>query len=188
MVSYLISLVVGDYVKIEERYKNIPVQYYVYPSQQQDATRSFSKTVDMMKFFSEKTGFDYPWQKYAQTVVNEFTYGGMENASATTLTDKTIHSGRAHLDVSSENLVAHELAHQWFGDLLTCRNWAHSWLNEGFASYFQALYVEHDKGWGEYQFDMLEKQRSIVESDTGLDRRPTVTGVSAKCTTWRVRA
>ena len=173
--SYLISLVVGDYTKIEEAYKGVPVQYYVYPTQKQDAPRSFSKTPDMMKFFSQKIGYDYPWQKYAQTVINEFTYGGMENASATTLTDKTIHGERAHLDISSDNLVAHELAHQWFGDLLTCRSWAHSWLNEGFASYFQALYVEHDKGWDEYQFDMLEKQRSVVETDSGLDRRPTVT-------------
>lgn len=175
IASYLISLVVGDYVKIEESYRTIPMVYYVYPRQKQDAMRSFSKTVDMMKFFSEKTGFQYPWQKYAQTVVTDFIYGGMENASATTLTDKTIHSERAHLDVSSDNLVAHELAHQWFGDLLTCKNWAHSWLNEGFASFFQAVYVEHDKGWDEYQFDMLEKQRSIVESDTGVNRRPTVT-------------
>jgi aminopeptidase N len=173
--SYLISLVVGDYTRIEETYKAIPVQYYVYPHQNQDARRSFGKTLDMMKFFSERIGYDYPWQKYAQTVVTDFIYGGMENASATTLTDKTIHSERAHLDVSSDNLVAHELAHQWFGNLVTCRNWSHSWLNEGFASFFQAVYVEHDRGLDDYQFDIMEKQRSVVESDTGMSRRPTVT-------------
>jgi len=173
--SYLISLIVGEYVKIEESYKNIPVQYFVYPGQEHDAMRSFSGTVGMMKFFSEKLRYDYPWPKYAQTIVSEFTYGGMENTSATTLTDKTIHSERAHLDVSSDNLVAHELAHQWFGDLVTCRNWSHAWLNEGFASYFQALWVEHSLGREEFQYDMLGKQKSVIDSDTGMERRPTVT-------------
>ena len=173
--SYLISLVVGTYAQTEQWYKNIPVQYFVYPEQQQDALRSFGKTVDMMEFYAGRIGTDYPWQKYAQTVVSEFMYGGMENASAATLTDKTIHSRQAHLDVSSDGLIAHELAHQWFGDLLTCRSWADAWLNEGFASYFELLYTEKEKGWDEFQYAMFENQRALVGSDTGSARRPTVT-------------
>jgi aminopeptidase N len=172
--SYLISLVVGRYAKIEEWYKNIPVQYYVYLEQKEHAMRSFGKTVDMMRFYAEQIGVDYPWQKYAQVVVSDFMYGGMENVSATTLTDKTIHSARAQLDQSSDGLVAHELAHQWFGDLLTCRSWAHAWLNEGFATYCASLYTERTKGWDEFQYDMLQKQEDLVGSDTGGARRPTV--------------
>jgi aminopeptidase N len=175
VVSYLISVVVGDYAEIKDRYKTIPLTYNVYPSQRADALRSFGKTPEMMKFFSEKTGFDYPWPKYSQTVVAEFTYGGMENVSATTLTDRTIHSERAHVDVRSEALVAHELAHQWFGDLLTCRNWSHAWLNEGFATYFQALYDEASQGWDEFQHEMTGEQAGIVSMDVGVERRPTVT-------------
>jgi aminopeptidase N len=173
--SYLISLIVGNYVTIEDWHKHIPVQYNVYPSQKQDALRSFGATVDMMRFFSEKTGFEYPWQRYAQTVITDFTYGGMENTSAATLTETSIHDARAHLDYSSEGLIAHELAHQWFGDLLTCRNWSHAWLNEGFATYFESLYIEGSKGWDEHQWDIIQKQHKVVESDTGADRRPTVT-------------
>ena len=173
--SYLISLIVGNYITLTDRYGHIPVEYNVYPNQRDDALRSFGQTVDMMRFFSNKTGFEYPWARYAQTVIADFTYGGMENTSATTLTDKSIHSARAHLDVSSESLVAHELAHQWFGDLLTCKNWSHSWLNEGFATYFQALYVEDSNGSDAYEWEMLSKQRGVTSSDTGVDRRPTVT-------------
>ena len=173
--SYLISVVVGEYVLMEDWYKNIPLEYYVYPHQEGDAMRSFSKTPVMMKFFSEKLRYDYPWPKYAQTVVADFLYGGMENTSATTLTDKTIHSARARLDFSSDGLVAHELAHQWFGDLLTCRNWSHAWLNEGFASYCDDLWIENEKGWDAFQYAMMKEQQAVVESDTGLDRRPTVT-------------
>lgn len=172
--SYLISLVVGDYKELADSYKSIPVQYYVYPLQEGEALRSFAKTPAMIALFSERIGFDYPWPKYAQTVVADFSYGGMENTSATTLTDMTIHSARAALDVTSDNLVAHELAHQWFGDLLTCRNWSNAWLNEGFASYFQALWVEHEKGLDAFQQDMFAKHRSVIEADTGIDRRATV--------------
>jgi aminopeptidase N len=175
VVSYLISVVAGDYAEIKDHYKAIPLTYNVYPSQRADALRSFGKTPEMMKFFSEKTGFDYPWPKYSQTVVAEFTYGGMENVSATTLTDRTIHSERTHIDASSEGLVAHELAHQWFGDLLTCRNWSHAWLNEGFASYFQALYDEASHGWDEFQHEMAGEQAGVVLMDVGVERRPTVT-------------
>ena len=173
--SYLISLVVGDYVKIDDHYGHIPLEYWVYPSQREEALRSFAATPAMMRFYADRLGYDFPWQKYAQTVVSCFTYGGMENVSAATLTDRTIHDARAHLAESSEHLVAHELAHQWFGDLLTCRNWSHAWLNEGFATYFQSLYDEASSGWDEFEYEMMSQQQSIVNADTGIERRPTVT-------------
>jgi len=173
--SYLISLVAGEYARLEEKFGNIPLEYYVYPGREKDALRSFSKTPAMMRFFSEKLGHSYPWPKYVQTVIADFTYGGMENTSASTLTDKTLHGARAHLDVSSDGLVAHELAHQWFGDLLTCRNWSHAWLNEGFATYMTALWFESEKGWDRYQYELMRDQSAVVESDTGVDRRATIT-------------
>ncbi|MGH2639851.1 MAG: M1 family metallopeptidase, partial [Rhabdochlamydiaceae bacterium] len=137
--------------------------------------RSFQKTPKMLDFFGRQTGLEYPYPKYAQTVVSDFMFGGMENISATTLTEKTLHDERAHLDFQSENLVSHELAHQWFGDYLTCRDWSHAWLNEGFATYFNALFREYDEGVEDFQYSMIanfEKlnddvderyQRQIVE-------------------------
>ncbi|TMI57439.1 M1 family metallopeptidase, partial [Candidatus Bathyarchaeota archaeon] len=94
----------------------------------------------------EYFGVKYPYPKYAQVVVSDFIFGGMENITATTLTDTTLHDKRAHLDFTSDDLVAHELAHQWWGDLITCRDWSHAWLNEGFATYSEVLFKEHDLG------------------------------------------
>ncbi len=175
IASYQISVVVGKYETIQSSYKNIPVTYNVYADRTADALRSFGRTTDMMAFFSEKLRFDYPWSQYAQTVVTDFIWGGMENTSAATLNDRTLHSERAAIDVSSENLVAHELAHQWFGDLVTCNDWSHAWLNEGFASYFTNLWNEHDKGRDEFFCNMAETQHSLVSEDRGIKRRPTVT-------------
>jgi aminopeptidase N len=171
--SYLISIVVGEYVKLQDYYLDIPLEYYVYKSNAKYAKLSFEKTPDIMKFFSEKIGYKYPYDKYAQTIVEDFIYGGMENITATTLTSSTIHDERAHLDVSSDGLVAHELAHQWWGNLLTCRSWEHAWLNEGFATYFTALYFEYAKGKDEFQFNVYNMQRSARFADM-TDKKPTV--------------
>jgi aminopeptidase N len=172
--SYLISLVVGDYVEVKDAWGAIPLSYYVYPSQRDAALRSFGKTPKMIEFFSVKTGYPYPWEKYAQTVVEEFLYGGQENVSATTLTDATIHDARAHLDVTSDGLVAHELAHMWWGDLLTCRDWSQAWLNEGFATYFENLFTEYDRGKDEAARELLESEGTLRNLDVGVFRRPTV--------------
>ena len=99
----------------------------------------------MVKFFSEKTGLKYPYAKYAQTMARDFG-GGMENISATTQTDNMIHDARTELDSNSDGLQSHELAHQWFGDYVTCRDWSDIWLNESFATYFQAMWDEHKLG------------------------------------------
>ena len=138
-VSYLISIVAGEFVEHAGEYDGIPVSYYVPPGREEDGERAFGKTPDMIRFFSEKLEFPYPYEKYAQIAVEDFVFGGMENTTATTQTARTLHDERAHLDYESEPLVAHELAHQWFGNLVTCKDWSHAWLNEGFATYLEAL-------------------------------------------------
>ncbi len=161
--AYLISLIVGKYVRYEQKYKNIPVEYFVYPRYtKEDVLRSFGRTPDMLAFFSQYTGFDYPYPKYAQTLISDFMYSGMENISATTLTDRTMHDKRAHLDFESDGLMAHELAHQWFGDLVTCRDWDDTWLNEGFATYFTDLYYERWKGEKEFRYRVWRRDQSRV--------------------------
>ena len=120
--SYLVTLVAGEYTHIQEQANSTELHYFVTPGAEEDAPRSFGNTGRMIALFEEKTGRKYPWPRYSQITVAEFIFGGMENTSATTLTDRTLHDARAHLDFSSEPLISHELAHQWFGDLLTCRD------------------------------------------------------------------
>ena len=173
-VSYLISLIVGEYVEIKDSVGGVPLQYFVYTNQRADAFRSFDKTGKAIEYFSSKIGKPYPWEKYAQTVVADFMYSGQENVSAATLTENTIHDARAHLDYSSDGLVAHELAHQWFGDLITCNDWSHAWLNEGFATFFENLFTEYDLGRDDAAREIMNYQITIINNDVGGRRRPMV--------------
>ncbi len=151
-VTYLISVVAGKFVGRTTMADGVPVSWYVEPGREAEGLRSFGKTPKMLRFFNERIGYKYPYAKYAEIAVREFIFGGMENTSCTTQTDATLHDARAHKDYSSEPLVAHELAHQWFGDLLTCKDWAHAWLNEGFATYFELLWKEHEHGEDEFAY------------------------------------
>ena len=137
--SYLTSIIVGEYVPIVSEYQGIPIITNVYPSEVKEGKASTARLTEMVKFFSEKTGVKYPYAKYAQTTARDFG-GGMENISATTQTDNMIHDARTELDSNTDGLQSHELAHQWFGDYVTCRDWSDIWLNESFATYFQAMW------------------------------------------------
>src|SRR5690606_12666594 len=123
-------------------------------------------------FFSERFGIEYPWDQYAQVVVEQFTSGGMENTSATTLYDGVMHDERALLDSTPDRLIAHELGHQWWGDLVTCKDWAHLWLNEGFATYCEVLWWEHHLGRDEA--DYLLYQESVEARSGSTRERPVV--------------
>lgn len=175
--TYLMTLVVGDFAVHTELLDGLPVQWYVPRGREADGQRAFGDTPEMLRFFSAKIGLPYPWSKYAQVAVADFIFGGMENTSATTQTDLTLHDARAHLDFSSNGLVAHELAHQWFGNLLTCKQWSHAWLNEGFATYFDALFHEHHKGTDEFRYLMHQNAKNYFREDAEEYRRPVVTNV-----------
>jgi len=167
---YLLSVVAGDFEVYEQTWDGIPVQSYVPRGRLADAPRSFEKTPAMLQFFSDKIGFRYPWPKYAQICVDEYGWGGMEHTSATTLNLSTLHDARAHLDVSSINLVAHELAHQWWGDLVTCKDWGELWLNESFATYFASLWTEHDEGLDEATWQRHNEAQSYMGEDANYRR------------------
>jgi len=171
---YLISVVAGEFEPLEQTYKSIPIISYVPKGRMEEAERSFGQTAEMMELFSEKIGYPYPWPKYAQICVDEYIAGGMEHTSATTLTTRTLHDARAELDVSSEGLVSHELAHQWWGDLLTCKDWSELWLNESFATYFASLWKEHDEGWDEATWTRYREAESYFDEDTKRYRRAIV--------------
>ncbi|MBI3847144.1 MAG: HEAT repeat domain-containing protein [Planctomycetes bacterium] len=170
-VTYLIDVAIGPFERFADDFHGKPVEYFVNKGVgEATARRSFGDTPDMLAFFSEKIGVEYPWPKYAQVAVTEFVVGGMENVSATLQTDSTLHDERSHLDTSSEGLVSHELAHQWWGDYLTCRDWSHLWLNEGFATYFQVLYAEHKRGTDELRLQMRRNQANTTGGGGGRGR------------------
>lgn len=176
-VTYLLSQIVGDFAEIVHHWEGIPLQYYGPHGREDDLQRTLERTPQMMAFFSDVTGVKYPYAKYAQTFVADFIFGGMENISATTLTETSLLDKRASLDADSDGLLAHELAHQWFGDLLTCRDWSHGWLNEGFATYFEALFTEHNKGIDEFRYELYQNTQIYMGEDANRYRRPIVHNV-----------
>ncbi|MFL6214345.1 MAG: M1 family aminopeptidase [Blastocatellia bacterium] len=171
--SYLVSIIVGKFAEVREEVKGVPVVSYVYANEVENARLSFAKLGQMVAFFSQRVGVDFPYPKYAQTTVRDFG-GGMENITATTLTDTSVHDKRAHLDVSSDSLISHELAHSWFGDLLTCRDWSQLWLNESFATFMEAVWAEHDLGKPDYLYEMYGNQQGALTAWTQGNRRPIV--------------
>ena len=154
--TYLISFVVGRFTRTETLYRGIPLGVYVYPDRPSMGRPAFELTDEMMRIFEELTATDFPFNKYDQTIVSDFTFGGMENITATTLSDRDVAIADSPLGKPLvEDLVAHELAHSWFGNLVTCSNWAELWLNEGFATFMEAAYRERMYGRDAY----LEKIR-----------------------------
>lgn len=173
--SYLSSIIVGEYVPIASEYLGIPIITNVYPHEVNEGKVTSARLTEMVKFFSEKTGVKYPYAKYAQTMVRDFG-GGMENISATTQTDNMIHDARTELDQTSDGLQSHELAHQWFGDYVTCRTWADIWLNESFATYFQAMWDEYKLGRDDFLYiDVRGNQNQYFGAWNQGNRRPIVT-------------
>lgn len=154
---YLVSFIAGNFAKQTETYKNIPLTYYVYPGRESIIKQAYGKTKDMFRVFEDLTKIDYPYNKYDQTIVANFNFGGMENITATTMADTEIMmAGFAFAKDGVEDLVSHELAHSWFGNLVTCENWSELWLNEGFATFMEAAYREKMYGRTNY----LQKIRS----------------------------
>lgn len=174
---YLITLTAVPFSEIKDSWRHRPVHYLVEKGREAEAQVSFGRTPEMMELFSRITGVDYPFEKYTQIAVAEFIMGGMENTSATTQTDLTLHGSELEEDFSSEDLVAHELAHQWFGDLVTCHTWAHGWLNESWATFMEAVWKEHAKGPDETQYFQYQDLQFYLSEDASLYRRPVVTNV-----------
>jgi aminopeptidase N len=171
--SYLVTLVVGQFDVARHEWEGIPVLYYVPKGHSAEAEPTYGKTPEMLAYFSQRFGVRYPWAKYAQVTCFQFG-GGMENTSATTMGDRILRDQRSLLDRTAESIVSHELAHQWFGDMLTCRDWSHTWLNEGFASYAEALWDEHSRGRDEYAYNMDGKAKRAIRAGKDrpvLDRR-----------------
>jgi len=170
--TYLVSFIIGKYSKVEDSYKQTPLGYYVYPGRETLGQKAFGDTKKMFAIFEELTGVAFPFNKYDQTIVSRFNFGGMENITATTMSDTEIFMANFEFGTDSvTDLVAHELAHSWFGNLVTCRNWAELWLNEGFATYMEAVYRERAVGRDNY-LSKIRTDAAIFLIDDVVNRKP----------------
>ncbi|MDQ6870685.1 MAG: M1 family metallopeptidase [Gemmatimonadota bacterium] len=173
--TYLMTAVVGNYTLLQDKpWHNVPIGYWTYPDSVAAARRGFGKTPAAVDVFSRKTGVPYPWSKYDQIVIPEFQFGGMENVTATSQNDSEILlPAWASPEETADDLMSHELGHQWYGDLLTIRRWADAWLNEGFATFMEQIFREEDKGIDEGAFDRFGSHEQSVRADRRA-RRPIV--------------
>jgi len=161
-VNYLITLVAGHFKRLEEKHGDLSMSFWTAPSDFANAANSFRDTKACMEFFEKEIGVPYPWAKYDQVCVQDFNWGGMENTSQTTLNASTLFSNETENIRSSQGLMAHELAHQWFGDLVTCKDWSHIWLNEGFATYYTHLFAGHKDGLDEMRYGLYRDRKSLT--------------------------
>ncbi len=170
-VNYLIALAAGYFHRLEAKSGDVPLALSVPPSLKETAEWAFRDTVAIMDFLQQEIGVKYPWAKYDQVYCHDFLAGGMENTSCTLMAASELFPPTVETVESVEGLDAHEMAHQWFGDLVTCRDWSHLWLNEGFASFYPMLY-RHKKAGGEcYQEELWHAAQRVIGSD---DPRPMV--------------
>ncbi len=176
--SYLVTIVAGEFAELTDVARagdrEVALSYLVPRGREEDGKRTFANTAEMIRWFSELFGVAYPWTRYAQVVVSDFIFGGMENTTATTMYEHILIDARAAIDVTADDLVAHELAHQWFGDYVTCRDWSESWLNEGFATFCEHVWQEHHLGRDEYDYGLKNHLGSYLGEATGRYRRAIV--------------
>ncbi len=143
---YLFMLAVGEYAVVKDKWRGMDVSYYVEPEYEQYARDIFGRTPEMIGYFSDLLDYPFPWPKYAQVVVRDFVTGAMENTTATVFMDDVQVTRRELVDDNWDDIIAHELFHQWFGDLVTCESWANIVLNEGFATYAEYLWKDYKYG------------------------------------------
>jgi aminopeptidase N len=176
--TYLYSIVAARFAVLKDSWRGIPVEYWVAPDTVDAAWRTFGETPSMMETYSRVLGVNFPWAKYDQSVIPDFTYGGMENVSSTTQTDLALHAASGEPERSGRSLNAHELAHQWFGDLTTTAAWAHAWVNEGLTTYMESVHEEESRGREAAEWNWIGQQRQAMQADVNQER-PLVFGERA---------
>ncbi len=174
MPAYLFTAVVGPLEVVSTSWRDRSVRYLVPPGEGAEVERAFGRTPEMMEVFSTWLGVDYPWSRYDQVVVHEFVFGGMENTACTSMTDALLVDARTGPHWDPEGLVCHELAHQWFGDLVTCQDWGQGWLNESWATFLETVWAEHRHGAHEAAWYAFGQQSAYLDEDGGRYRRPIV--------------
>lgn len=168
---YLFMMAIGDFSVVKDVWRGKEVSYYVEPAYERYARDIFPHTPEMLSFFSQKLNYEYPWSKYAQVVVRDYVSGAMENTTAVLFGEYMQKTKRELLDdhLTNEKVVAHEMFHHWFGDLVTTESWANLTLNEGFANYSEYLWLEHKYGKDLADWHLQQEQQGYfaMASDGG---------------------
>jgi aminopeptidase N len=174
---YLFAMVVGEFAVVSEEWNNKLLEYYVEPSYEKDAKAIYKNTPEMLTFFSNKLGVSYPWPKYSQVIVRDYVSGAMENTTAVIFGDFVQMTTRELIDNGdlNESIVAHEMMHHWFGDLVTCESWANLPLNESFANYSEYLWFEHKYGRDAADYIRRNEVAGYMnQANIGGDRHPLI--------------
>jgi len=163
--TYLIMLGIGDYkIKEMKSASGIPLNLYYYPDWEDRVPTTYKYSKEMFDFFEKEIGFPYAWESYSQIPVQDFMYGAMENTTATVFGDFFLVDSRSWFDRNYVGVNAHELAHQWFGDLVTARNEPHHWLQESFATHYNMIYEREAYGEDYYQWARRNSLNQVLDA------------------------
>ncbi len=173
--NYLVALVVGEWDTKAWDADGVPVQAYVPKGRGNAIDLCFARVPGMVRFYSRVTGLPFPWAKYAQACVPEFIFGAMENTTITILDENCLTDERAYPDYSADSHLAHELVHHWFGDWIAIKSFAHTWLKEGFANYFECLWWEERFGKDEFLVYLEDMRQHYFDEAEHDYVRPIVT-------------
>jgi aminopeptidase N len=171
---YLFMLAVGEFHEETEYWNQVPIHYFVEKGFKKSAKKIFSHTPEMLTFFTEKLNYQYPWDKYAQVVVRDFVSGAMENTGAVVFGEFVQKTDKELIDNDNDYIVAHELMHHWFGNLVTCEDWSNLTLNEGFANYAEYLWFEHKYGRVKADYHRLSEMNGYFSQAYSTGAHPLV--------------
>ena len=171
---YLVMIAIGEFVKVEDQWNDIPLGYWVEPEFEEDAPYIYENTKEMLTYFSDLIGIDYPWKKYDQIVVRDYVSGAMENTTAVVFGEFIQRKKRDLIDDNNDRIVAHEMFHHWFGDLVTTESWSNLTMNEGFANYSEHLWRVHKYGKQEGQAQLFEEKYGYIYSSQTAGVHPLI--------------